>query len=76
MSKFLTFLSGKKTYITAIAIAILGVAEGYGFIKVPEWVWAVLASLGLTFIRSGVNGVASVIKPIANPSKVEENPPK
>jgi hypothetical protein len=61
-SKILTFLQGKKTYIVAVAIAVLGCAEAMGWFSVPEWVWPIAGGLGLTTLRAGVTGVAQSIK--------------
>ena len=48
------FLDGKKTYLTALAILIVGIL-GYWQLEVPEFVWAALGALGLGFLRAGVN---------------------
>ena len=58
----LAFLDGKKTYIVAVAMAVLGLAEGMGWFVVPEWIWPVAGGLGLTTLRSGVKGVAQSVK--------------
>jgi len=63
MIKTIKFLKGKKTYIVAVAIAVLGVLQGTGLFTLPEAVWPVLAAVGLTTIRSGVNEVAKTVKP-------------
>ena len=62
MKKLLEFLKGKKTYITAIAIAILGVLQGLGVFAVPEWIWLLLNGLGLATMRDAVNKVATSVK--------------
>ena len=54
MDKFMIWLTGKKTYITALAILVCGVLQSQG-IAVPEYVWTALAALGLGFLRMGVD---------------------
>ena len=46
-------LDGKKTYLTAAAIVVVGILNWYG-IDVPPFVWAALSALGLSFLREGV----------------------
>jgi len=62
MEDLIKWLKGKKSYIIAIAIMVLGFLQGFGIFIVPEWTWAVLAALGLAFIRAGVNKVADTIR--------------
>ncbi len=47
------FLEGKKTYIVAIATLIGGILVSQG-IAIPEYVWAILAALGLGAVRAGI----------------------
>lgn len=54
MDKILSFLDGKKTYIIAIATAILAGLQAYG-IAIPDYVYAVLGALGLGSVRAAVN---------------------
>jgi len=54
MDPIMTWIDGKKTYITAGAILVCGVLDHYG-ITIPEYVWGALAALGLTFLRMGVS---------------------
>lgn len=54
MSKFLEFIDGKKTYITAIAVFVCGGLMALG-VEIPEFVWVVLGALGLTGVRSALN---------------------
>ena len=61
--KVIEFLKGKKTYIVAVVIAVLGVLQGTGLFTLPEAVWPVIAALGLTTIRQGVQSVAKAVKP-------------
>jgi len=60
--KVIEFLKGKKTYIIAATVVILGFLQGTGIYVVPEWVWPIVGSLGLATIRSGVNTVAKTVK--------------
>ena len=53
MGTVLEFLRGKKTYIIAAAIIVVTALKSYG-VDIPDEVWAVLAALGLGFIRAGV----------------------
>lgn len=54
MDAVMQWLDGKKTYITALVIIVCGVLDSQG-VKVPEYVWAALAALGLSFLRAGVD---------------------
>jgi len=47
-------LDGKKTYITAFIAAALAAAEVLGY-TIPPYVFTILAALGLTALRAGVN---------------------
>lgn len=63
MDALMTWLDGKKTYLTALVILICGVLAGFG-ITVPEYVWGALAAIGLGFLRVGVtkSGPADGVK--------------
>lgn len=50
-------LSGKKTYLVALITAGLGIAEYFG-INIPEFVYVILGSLGLTTLRMGIGMVS------------------
>ena len=62
MNELIEFLKGKKTYIIAIAIVVLGFLQGMEVFIVPEWAWGILGALGLASLRAGVNKVADTIK--------------
>lgn len=47
------FLKGKKTYLVALAAAILAGLEAYG-ISIPAYVYTGLAALGLGTVRAGI----------------------
>lgn len=53
LTKILAWLEGKKTYLIALTGAILAALAAMGIV-VPEWVMALLASLGLATLRSAV----------------------
>lgn len=48
-----TWLIGKKTYIIAIIGAVLGLLQVFG-IFVPDWVYAILAAIGLGTLRAAI----------------------
>ncbi len=54
-------LKGKKTYLVAVATAVVGVIAAFGVV-IPVWVWPVLGSLGLGFLRSGINNTLEKTK--------------
>jgi ABC-type sulfate transport system permease component len=47
------WLEGKKTYIAAAAVGVSAVLKFIG-VEVPEWIWPMLASFGLGFLRAAV----------------------
>lgn len=53
MKKVIEFLSGKKTYITAIVIGVCAACQAAGIV-VPEYVYAILGALGLGAVRAGI----------------------
>jgi len=63
MKDLIEYLKGKKTYIIAIVIAVLGTLQGLGIFVLPNEVYAVLGALGFSCIRAGVNKVAKTVKP-------------
>lgn len=52
LAKIEAFLDGKKTYIIAILTGALGIVSAYH--PIPDYVWAILAALGLGAVRSGI----------------------
>lgn len=54
LSKLQEFLDGKKTYIIAILTGIGGVLIAF-HIAIPDYVWTVLAALGLGAVRSAID---------------------
>jgi len=50
------WLDGKRSYLTAGVILLVGVLAAYG-VHVPEYVWAALAALGLGFLRAAIKKV-------------------
>lgn len=63
MDNIIELLKGKKTYLVAIAIVVLGFLQGFNIFIVPEWAWPIVAAVGLTTLRAGVNKVAEEVKP-------------
>lgn len=57
MERIVSFLKGKKTYGIAAMALIVAVLRGVWDIEVPEYVWGVLAALGLGFLRAGVRKI-------------------
>jgi len=53
MDGIISFLQGKKTYIVAIATAILAGVSALGY-PIPEYVYAILGALGITTIRAAI----------------------
>lgn len=55
MDKFIALIEGKKTYIVAIVAAGLGAWQALNpGTPVPEFVYLILASLGLGAVRSAI----------------------
>ena len=54
LSKIGGFLSGKKSYITAILIGIGAVAMSLGY-DIPEWVLVMLGAFGFAAVRSAID---------------------
>lgn len=47
------FLQGKKTFLVALTAGVVTTLLALGY-DVPEWVWPALATLGLGFLRAGI----------------------
>ena len=56
MDKIVKWLDGKKAYITAAITFVCGGLEASGY-HIPEYVYAILGGLGLTFIRTAVSKI-------------------
>ena len=54
MKKFLAYLKGKRTYITAFLGAVYAAAIGLELLPNVEFVWGLLGSSGLVFLRAGM----------------------
>lgn len=52
------FLKGKKTYIIAILFLLAVIVPVAVGVQVPEWVYGVLASLGIVALRAAVADVS------------------
>ncbi len=53
MSKILELINGKKTYVVALAVATIALLVAFG-VEIPEWVYTMLAALGIVAARSAV----------------------
>ena len=53
IKKAIDWLAGKKTYIIAVIVAGLAVANYYG-VAIPEYVWLILNAAGLGAIRASM----------------------
>jgi hypothetical protein len=62
MNEIMEFLKGKKTYLIAIAVVVLGALQGLEVFIVPEWAWPILGAVGLGTLRAGVDKVDKVVK--------------
>ncbi len=63
MEKWIELLKGKKTYIVAIVTVVLGLLQGLDIFVMPDWSWPIIAAIGLSTLRSGVNKVADEARP-------------
>ncbi len=63
MEKLINLLRGRKTYLIAIAVAVLGTLQGLDVFVLPDVVWPILAALGLSSLRAGVDKVSDTVKP-------------
>jgi len=48
------WLKGKKTYIIAVIVGVVGALNYLGII-IPEWIYALLAAIGLGTIRAAIS---------------------
>ena len=53
LEKIGKWLQGKKTYLLALVIGVIAALNALGYV-VPEWVYAILAALGLGAVRSAI----------------------
>lgn len=61
MEGILNWLSGKKTYLIAATVAVLGGLTAWGY-EIPEFVWYILGALGLGTLRAGISGLKGIGK--------------
>lgn len=61
MKAVMEFMKGKRTYIVAIAMLILGALQGLDIFIMPEWGCGILGAVGLGALRAGVNTVAEKV---------------
>ena len=62
MKTVMEFMKGKRTYIVALAMLILGALQGLDIFTMPEWGWGILGAVGLGALRAGVNAVAKKVE--------------
>ena len=62
MQSVIQFINGKKTYIVVVAAVVLGSLAGLDIFVAPEWLWTVLAALGLGSLRSAAKKIEDGIK--------------
>jgi len=60
--KFEEILNGKKTYIAAILIVVLGILEGLEILVIPGYLYVVLGGAGLAGLRSPIKLIAKSVK--------------
>lgn len=54
MKNLIEWLKGKKTYIIAVIVGVVGALNYLGII-IPEWIYALLAAIGLGTIRAAIS---------------------
>lgn len=54
MKNLIGWLKGKKTYIIAVIVGVVGALNYLGII-IPEWIYALLAAIGLGTIRAAIS---------------------
>ena len=58
----MTWLNGKKTYIIAGVMVVLGVLQGLDVFTVPNEVWATLGGGAFITMRKGIGKVAKEVE--------------
>lgn len=53
IAAFQNFIAGKKTYIVAVLTVAFAIAASQGIV-IPEWVYTLLAGLGLAGVRAAI----------------------
>lgn len=54
MARLLEILKGKKTYIVAVIVFVLGGLDALGYTEITATVYALLGALGLASLRDGI----------------------
>lgn len=54
-------LKGYRTYLSAAAVVVLAVLQGWLGMEIPEWVYGALFAGGLAFERAAVGTVAKAV---------------
>jgi hypothetical protein len=62
ITKTKEFLKGKKSYVIAIAVAILGVLQGLDIFTLPAWAWPILGAAGLGALKGGIDRTSEEVK--------------
>lgn len=62
MKEIIEFVKGKKTYIIAAIMVILGTLQGLDIFVLPKEVWVILGGLGFASLRSGVDKISGTVK--------------
>ena len=47
------WLEGRKSYIIAFVVAVVGLLQAFG-VALPEWVTYILAAAGITTVRQAI----------------------
>lgn len=68
LMNLLAWFNGKKTYITALATAVLALLQVLN-VPVPEYVYTALAAVGLTVVRAAIGSVNAKVQALKAPAK-------
>jgi hypothetical protein len=74
VTQLMNWLLTHKTYVVAVVTAGLGIAAGLGY-PAPEWVYVVLAALGVGAVRAAVSKGAEATKEVKAMVQVLQDAP-